>query len=61
MACFTRGEAVEGSAGTAIRATGPSTGRRLHFNSDGGMQARWNEKREANIAAADEHWPELVD
>lgn len=35
--------------------------RRLYFNYDGAVQERWNEDREAHIAAADEYWPGLVD
>lgn len=34
---------------------------RLYFNYDDGVQERWNEDREAHIAAADENWPGLVD
>lgn len=34
---------------------------RLYFNYDGSVQERWDADREALIAAADEHWPGLVD
>ncbi len=34
---------------------------RLYFNYDASVLETWDEDREAHIAAADEHWPELVD
>lgn len=34
---------------------------RLFFNYDDGVQERWDEDREAYIAAADRNWPDLVD